>query len=111
MLAPQELNARAVRVRQAFDILRTLVTEPQQALVVAYAWATFSNLMVALEEDAGVFPGYFGSGAARLPEINPFDGVEMPPAVSTDAPPASTRFPKDPLNPPAPTPDQPIPTL
>ena len=103
MLDPRDLNARGVRARQAFDILLTLVTAPQPALVAAYARATFSNLMKALEDDYGVAPGYFGSQGALLQEINPFDGNPMPPPVSREPPPQFTPPSTAPLNPPTPT--------
>jgi hypothetical protein len=108
MLDPRELNAKGVRAREALDILRTTIQSPQfpqQALSVAYAFATFSNLMAALEQDAGVVPGYFGSMGARLPEINPFDGAELPAAVSLGPLPVFARPSQDPLAPPAPPPD------
>jgi hypothetical protein len=113
VIDPRELNGRGVRAREALDILRTTIPStqfPQQALSVAFAYAVFSNLMRALEQDAGVAPGYFGSLGAPLPEINPFDGVEMPPAVGQQAP-FITRPSQDPLNPPAAPPDTPIPVL
>jgi hypothetical protein len=108
MIDAQELNAQGVRVRQALDILRTVITEPQMALEVAYAYAVFSNLMRALEQDYDVFPGYFGSAGAALPEINPFDGVVMPPPVSLEAPPAFIRAsPAEPAPDPPPEPPAP----
>lgn len=108
MIDARELNARGVRVRQGFDVLRTVITPqalPQMALEVAYAYATFSNLMRALEQDYGVGPGYFGSAGGELPEINPFDGAVMPPPVSMEPPPPFTPPSQEPLNPPAPPPD------
>jgi hypothetical protein len=110
VIDPRELNGRGVRAREALDILRTTITAPQQALSVAFAYATFSNLMRALEQDAGVAPGYFGSAGAALPEINPFDGVEMPAAIG-QAPLFVSRPSQDPLVPPTAPPDAPIPSL
>ena len=103
MIDPAELNARGVRARVALNTLQTLITAPQQALAVAYAAAVFSNLMRALEQDAGVVAGYFGSSGAELPEINPFTGVPMPQAVSHEPPPFFTGPSPAPLNPSPPT--------
>lgn len=108
MLDPTTLNAQGVRVRQALDVLRATVIAPQQALSVAYAYATFSNLMKALEEDAGVQPGYFGSQGAALLEVNPFSGVAMPRAVSGEPAPLVLSNPDE--NPPVVLPDQ-LPTF
>jgi hypothetical protein len=110
MIDAATLNAKGVRTRQALDILRTTIKTPQQALSVAYAYATFSNLMRALEEDAGVFPGYFGSAGPLLPEVNPFDGVVMPAAVSGEPAPPFNQ-PKQAGVPAAPPFDTPTPTL
>jgi hypothetical protein len=111
MIDVRELNGRGVRARQALEVLRTVIKEPQMALEVAYAYAVFSNLMGALEQDYGVAPGYFGSAGATLQEINPFDGAVMPAPVSQEPPPAFDRPSQEPLNPPAPPPDTPIPVL
>lgn len=92
MLDPATLNAKGVRMREALEILRASITEPQMALEVAFTRAVFSNLMQALERDYGVFPGYFGSDGAQI-EINPFDGVAMPPPVSLESPPIPVRGP------------------
>jgi hypothetical protein len=113
MIDVRELSGRGVRTREAFDILRTTIIasqQPQQALEVAYAFAVFSNLMRALEQDYGVVPGYFGSMGATLPEINPFDGVEMPAAVNLGPLPVFAQPKQGPLNPPAATPDIPTPS-
>jgi len=106
MIDPREMNARGVRVRDALTILQDAVGDPQLALEVQYARAVINNLLLALEKDAGVLPSYFGSVGTTLLELNPFDGKQMPPAVSREPPPAFDAPSREPLIPPAPTPDE-----
>jgi hypothetical protein len=105
MIDVREMNAQGVRVREALAILQGGITEPPLSLEVQYLRAVVSNLLLMLEKDAGVAPSYFGSMGIKMLELNPFDGQLMPPAVSNEAPPLFFPPSREPLNPPAPTPD------
>jgi hypothetical protein len=103
MIDPRDLNGQGVRVSQAMAVLQGAISDPQLSLRAQYLWAVINNLLLTLEQDAGVLPSYFGSTGAKLIEVNPFDGKQMPPAVSHEPPPAFNPPSRAPLNPPAPT--------
>jgi len=106
MIDPRSLNAQGVRVRDALSILQRSVSDPQLTLGVQYLWAAINNLLLLLEDDAGVMRSYFGSAGVRLVEVNPYDGKQMPPAISNEPPPPFDMPSQAPLNPPAPPPDE-----
>ena len=105
MIDPRDLNAQGVRVRQAVAVLQGAVSDPQLSLEVQYLRAVINNLLLMLENDAGVLPSYFGSVGAKLLELNPFDGLQMPPAVSNEPPPVFFPPSREPAALPTPPPD------